>query len=258
MTDSLRRLGYLARRSTVRTFRHPATVIPTVAFPLILLLVIGSGLTPSASIPGFPAESYLDFALAGVFMHAGMLAGLNAGTDLASDLETGFLTRLSLTPMRRWQLLLGQLAGAMVFALFHGVVFLGLGLVLGVEFRSGPVGVLVLLALGVVGTLGFSGISAFLAVRTKSSEVVRGLFPMFFVVLTFSSYFLPRDLIDIAWFRAVATANPLSYLIEGARSLIIEGWEPGPLLLAFAVGAAIIVVTVTGAAAGLRSRMVTR
>ncbi len=54
---------------------------------------------------------------------------------------------------------------------------------------------------------------------------MQGLFPVFFVFLFLSSMNIPRNLIETTWFRWVATANPVSYLLECVRSLVITGWR---------------------------------
>ncbi|MBA2362481.1 MAG: ABC transporter permease, partial [Chloroflexia bacterium] len=102
--------------------------------------------------------------------------------------------------------------------------------------------------------LGFGGIGALLALRTGSGEAVQGVFPLLFVGLFLSSLNLPRDLIQTDWFRTVATLNPLSYMIEGLRSLIITGWDAQALGtgLAVAFGLAIIGLSLSSAALSQR------
>jgi ABC-2 type transport system permease protein len=102
--------------------------------------------------------------------------------------------------------------------------------------------------------LGFGGIGAILALRTGSVEAVESAFPLFFVTIFLSSINLPRDLIEADWFRVVATVNPISYLVEGIRSLVISGWDPQALAIGFGCAAAIVVVALAGAAASLRTR----
>ena len=75
----------------------------------------------------------------------------------------------------------------------------------------------------------------FAALRTGSGEAVQGLFPLFFVFLFISSMAIPRNLMSVTWFRDVATVNPVSYLIEGVRSLIVIGWDGEALALGFAI-----------------------
>ena len=68
-------------------------------------------------------------------------------------------------------------------------------------------------------------LGAFLALRTGSGESIQATFPFLFVFLFISSMNTPRNLIAVHWFRIAATINPVSYLIEGVRSLIITGWD---------------------------------
>jgi len=254
-TGGAAQVAHLARRSVVRTLRQPANVIAPVIFPLGLLAVNSGGLMAATKLPGFPTDSYTAFALAVPFMQGALFATMNAGTDLARDIQTGFLNRLSLTPMRGAALLAGQLAGIAVAAHVQAIVYVGVGIAVGVRPASGPAGVLVLLVLAVAIALAFGAVGALIALRTGSGESVQGFFPILFVFLLISSMNLPRNLIEIDWFRHAATANPVSYLIEGIRSLVIEGWNAEALGLAFAVTATLGVLALAAAAAALRVRM---
>ena len=93
------------------------------------------------------------------------------------------------------------------------------------RFAAGFPGVLVLFVFAILISLGFGALGAFAALRTGSGEAVQSLFPVFFVFLFISSMAIPRNLIDVTWFRDAATANPVSYLIECVRSLIVTGWD---------------------------------
>ncbi|MEX2464994.1 MAG: ABC transporter permease [Gaiellaceae bacterium] len=245
----------LAERSVVRTLRQPANVVFPLVFPLLLLAVNTGGLDSATRLPGFPTDSYVAFALAIPFIQGALFATMNAGTDLGRDIQTGFLNRLSLTPMRGVALLAGQLGGVVTMGLVQALVYLGVGLAVGVRLESGPLGALVLLAFAVVVSIGFGALGAFAALRTGSSEAVQGLFPVFFVFLFISSMSMPRDLIEIDWFRVAATANPASYLIECVRSLIITGWDGEALTLGFGIAGAIMVVALALAAVSLRTRL---
>jgi ABC-2 type transport system permease protein len=245
----------LASRSVLRTLRQPAVVGPSMIFPLTLLAVNSGGLQAATRLPGFPTDSFLDFAIAIAFMQGALFSAITAGTDLARDIETGFFSRLSLTPMRGTALLVGQLGGAMGLGLLQAVVFLVVGSLAGATMKTGPLGVIVLFALVVLISLGFGGVGAFFALRTGSAEAVQGMFPLLFVALFLSSMNLPRDLIEADWFRAVATYNPVSYLIEGIRSFFISGWDARALALGFGLAAAISVVTLTASVSALRERL---
>jgi ABC-2 type transport system permease protein len=245
----------LARRSVFKTLRQPANVAFPLVFPLLLLAVNSGGLDSATELPGFPADSFVAFALAIPFIQGALFATMNAGTDLARDIQTGFLNRLSLTPMRGIAVLAGQLGGVVTMGVAQAAVYLGVGLAVGVRLESGVPGALLLFVFSALVSLGFGSLGAIAALRTGSGEAVQGLFPLFFVFLFLSSMNMPRDLIEIDWFRYVATANPVSYLIECVRSLVITGWDAQALALGFGLAAAITVVGLTLATAALRTRL---
>ena len=248
--------GLLVRRSVIRTLRQPANLVFSFMFPLLLLAVNSGGLEAATNLPGFPSDTYLTFALAIPFVQGALFASNSAGTNFAEDIESGFLARLSLTPLTRPALLGGQLAGVIALGLMQAIVYLTVGLAAGAGFAAGVPGVFVLLALSVLITLGFGSIGALAALRTGSGEAVQGLFPLFFVVLFLSSMALPRNLIETDWFRTIATYNPVSYLLEAIRSLLITGWDGEALALGFGCAFAIAVVGLTASSLALRSRMV--
>ena len=93
------------------------------------------------------------------------------------------------------------------------------------------------------------------ALRTGSGEAVQGLFPLFFVFIFLSSSNLPRNLLRTGWFHTVATWNPISYLVEGFRSLFIYGWDGTALWRGFAVAAALAALALMAAVAALRTRL---
>jgi len=245
----------IGRRSVVRTMRQPANVVAPLVFPLMLLAVNSAGLRAETKLPGFPGTSILAFILAVPFIQGALFATMNTGTDLARDIQTGFLNRLTLTPMRGIALLCGQLGGVVVLSLVQAAVYLGVGLITGVRIASGPAGVLTLFAFAALVGLAFGALGAFAALRTGSGEAVQSLFPAFFVFLFISSMNIPRNLIEVTWFRDAATANPVSYLLECVRSLIITGWDGEALALGFGIASVVAIVALVASSWALRVRM---
>ena len=249
-------IGQLARRSVLRTLRQPGQIVPALVFPLFLLAVNAGGLKDATALPGFPTDSYLTFALAVPFMQGALFAVMNAGTDLARDIETGFLNRLALTPLRGAALLGGLLCGAIVLGLVQAVVYLSVGLIAGAELAAGAGGALVIVALSVSITVAFGTLGLFVALRSGTAEAVQGMFPLFFVLLFLSTMALPLELLQTEWFHTVASINPVSYLLQAFRSLLIEGWNVGDLALGFAIAGAILMIGMTAAAGALKTRLV--
>jgi ABC-2 type transport system permease protein len=221
----------------------------------MLMLVNAAGLDSTTELPGFPTDSFLAFALAVPFIQGALFSTMNAGTDLARDIQTGFLNRLSLTSMRGSALIAGQLGGIVVLGLVQAVFYVAVGLAVGVDFASGPLGVLVLLVFAAVVSVGFGALGVFLALRTGSGEAIQGLFPLLFVFLFISSMNAPRALMEVDWFRAAATANPVSYLLELVRSLIITGWDGQALALGFGIALVIVVAGLALASWALVDRL---
>jgi ABC-2 type transport system permease protein len=245
----------IARRSVVRTARQPASFVPPLVFPIALMTVNAAGLDSSTDLPGFPTESFLAFALAVPFIQGALFSTMNAGTDLARDIDTGFVNRLALTALRDWALLVGQLSGVVLLGVVQALFYLAVGLAVGVEFASGPAGVAVLLLYAAIISLAFGAVGAWLAYRFGSGETIQALFPVMFVFLFISSMNAPRDLIAVDWFRIAASLNPVSYMIEAVRSLIIEGWDVEALALGFAFTIVIGAVALFLASGALRTRM---
>jgi ABC-2 type transport system permease protein len=246
----------MARRSILQTLRQPALVIPPIVFPLVMMAINTGGLNAATNLPGFPADTYLDFAIAVPFMQCSLFACINAGAALARDVETGFLKRLAMTPMQRAALLIGHLGGVMVVSLVSALIYVVVGFAAGMDFEAGALGVPALLVLAMLVALAFAAIGAFVGLRSGSGETVQGFFPLFFVLLFLSSMSLPRPLIEQDWFRFIATYNPVSYLIEGIRSFIITGWDAEALALGFGIAVVVAVAAIAAASSALRTRLV--
>jgi ABC-2 type transport system permease protein len=251
----LSQVAVLARRSVLKTLRQPFQLFPIIFFPLMLLAVNASGLRAATRLPGFPTHSYISFAIAVAFIQGGMFSLINTGTNLAEDIESGFFNRLALTPLRRVALIAGLLVGVGLLGALQSVIYIVIGLAAGAHLDAGVAGALVILVLGALTALGFGALGCVAALRTGSGEAVQGLFPLFFVFIFLSSSNLPRQLLRTGWFHTVATWNPISYLIEGFRSLFITGWDGTALWRAFAVGGGLLAIGLLLVTGALRSRL---
>ncbi len=174
---------------------------------------------------------------------------------MGEDVKTGFVRRMTLTPMSGAVLLLAQLGGVVVFAVFQAVIFLLAGLAAGARVEAGPAGALLIVGLAALFAIAFGSLGLTVALLTRSSEAVQAVFPLFMAALFFSSVGLPRELIQSDWFQQVTTYNPVSYLIEAVRSLIITGWDGQALALGFGLAIAIGVVSIVLASWALTERL---
>jgi ABC-2 type transport system permease protein len=111
-----------------------------------------------------------------------------------------------------------------------------------------------IMVLAILIGVALASIGVMLGMRSGSGEAVQGMFPLFFVFLFLSSLTMPRPLIEQDWFRTIATYNPVSYLLEAIRSLIITGWDARALALGFGIALTLAVVSVFGASRAVRTR----
>lgn len=233
------------------TVRLPQAWFPSLFFPMALLAIFtGSFGDAPGNVPGFPpVRGFLDFAVAGAVLQGVLIGGTTAGAAFAADIEGGFFDRLVASPVSRVAILTGRLAGGVVLGLAQTLVFLGVGVAFGAQVQAGPVGVLAILALAALLATAVGGLGVVLALRTGSAEAVQGAFPLFFVLLFFSSAFFPRETMT-GWFRTVADINPISHLVEAMRDQVIADVDPASIAtgLAIAGGLALVAVAASGRA----------
>ena len=249
-------LGKLARRSIARTLRQPVMVVPNVVFPLFMLAVISGGAGEQATqVAGFPTDNYTTFLLAATMIQGASGAMSVAGTTLGDDIETGFLSRISLTPTSAAVLIAAQLAGVAVLGIAQATVYLLIGLAAGASVAAGLAGALAVIGVVVVIVVSFGSLGLLAAIRAGSAERLQGLVAVALALLFLSSMAMPRDLITVDWFKAVATLNPMSYLVEAPRSLLVTGWDGEALALGCGISGGLALLALAGATATLKRRV---
>jgi ABC-2 type transport system permease protein len=244
----------LGARSVKQTARRPQLAAPLIIFPTALLAIQTGGAGRAVDLPGFPAvESFLAFMLAGAMVQSVMLAGNSGAIALALDMEMGFTDRLFAAPISRFGVVLGRLGGTAVLGGITALWFIAIGLIFGVGFEEGVLGVIWIVVLVSAAALAFGGIGAAIALRSGRASVVQGLFPLVFVILFLSSAFFPANLM-LEPAASVAEYNPLSFIVEGIREPIVSGFSVGDQLKAVASVLGIGLLGLSLSAAALRGR----
>jgi ABC-2 type transport system permease protein len=252
---ALRQYVTLSRRSIVNIVRQPAAIVPAFLFPLLFLALTSASLNRSTQLPGFPeVDSFLQFAIATTIVQGALFGSIAAGADMATDIEHGFFDRLVASPVSRTSILVGRVAGAATMGFAQALVFFGVTSLFGLDVESGIVGILLVAVVAAVVSAGIGALAVAFGLRTGSAEAVQGSFPLLFVLMFFSSAFFPRTLME-GWFKTVATYNPISWLIEAARSLVIEGLDLREFGAALAVASVIFVLGTMLAGLALRRRL---
>lgn len=249
----------MARRSVVGTFRQPTQWIPGLFFPLLLAAVNSAAMGKSIHLPAFQAafpgiQSFAQFLLPATMIQGVMFGGIVAGSDVALDIEDGFFERMVVSPVARSSILVGRLAGACALGAVQAVVFTTVFSLFGAKVVGGLGAYVVLVLLGMLLALGMGGLMAAIALRTGSQEAVQNTFPLIFVLLFLSSAFFPVQLMK-GWYQTVAEHNPISWMINGARDLVISGFTWRSAAEALTVAAVLAVGAVALATRQFRRRL---
>lgn len=225
----------LSRRSIVGTFRQPQLWLPGMFFPLLMSAVYTSQFAQATSLPGFPeVDSFLDFLLPASVLQGVAFAANVGATDLAVDIEGRFLDRLLAAPIWRPAILVARLTGSAAVGGVQAIVIISVFLVFGAEIDGGIPAMAVLVLVAMLLALFVGGLGCALALKTGTQEAVQGTFPLVFVSLFVSSAFFPTTLMS-GWYQQVAEANPITWIIDPTRRLLIEGWDNGDALQAIGV-----------------------
>ncbi|MXY80174.1 MAG: ABC transporter permease [Chloroflexi bacterium] len=243
---------YLVLRALRESVRQPEVELPNLLIPLFFLAVIIGAINQIAP-DAFGVTNYTGFQVPVAMAQA--VAGVAAvsGIVIVMDIERGYFDKLLLTPAPRVALLLSRLLADAVRSMVISAVILPIGLAIGSPLETGVAGAVVLLLL--MGAFGaaYSGIGMAISLRSGNPQAAQLGVLLFFPLLFLSPAFTPIEVFE-PWMRAVAEVNPVTYLLGGMRSLILEGWDAAELAYAVAAVAGLGAVTVTLAMLALRFR----
>ena len=182
--------------------------------------------TPSISAPSrsWPAlhVDYKAFLLPMAIAFA--VTGMSRAPALVSDIQGGYFDRLCMTPIRRSALLLGLMVADVAVISTLCLPVLAIGAIVGVRFATGLPGVLVFIGFSALWGLAFTGFPYAVALKTGSPAAVNACYVVFFPLFFLTDAVVPKQELT-GWFSAIATYNPVTYLLGALRALISSGWE---------------------------------
>jgi ABC-2 type transport system permease protein len=251
-----RRAGFLADLAAVATRalrqipREPEAMIPAVIVPMFFFAVNVGALQDLAERGAGIDFKAFQLPVAIIFA----VTGISRAGSLVVDIQTGYFDRLLLTPVSRLALLLGLMVADLALVVALCLPVIALGLVVGVDFATGPLGLLAFVLLSGLWGLVFTGFPYAIALKTGNPAAVNSSFILFFPFAFLTTSFLPKEALS-GWLATLATYNPVTYLLDGLRSLITEGWVAGPLAGAVLAVAGVGLVSQGLALAALRGRV---
>jgi len=231
--------------------REPEMVMPALIIP-VFFFAVNIGTLQDFAENGIAGLDFRAFQLPTAIVFA--VTGISRAHALVTDIQSGYFDRMLMSPMRRLALLLGLMVADLALVMALTLPVLGLGFAVGVRFETGILGLLVFVGLTGLWGLVFTGFPYAIALKTGSPGAVGASFLLFFPFAFLTTATLPQDQLT-GWLGAIATYNPMTYLLAALRSLLYGGWQPRDLLQGVLAIAAVGAVSMSLALATLRGRV---
>ena len=232
---------YLSIRSTKQIWRPLMALIPSLFIPVFFFLVNSSSLQSFSNVEGFPkGVSYRDFIAPTALFTAVFFSSGNAGIEMVQDIASGYFKKLMIMPINRLAIIMGRLAEVAVQAVMQGSIVLVLLLIVGVRINTGILGVLALFALLILFAMAWSCVSM---ISAQNARLVQSLFILVFPFLYLTTSQAPMQLLPPT-FQMIAKYNPVTYIIEGVRALVLSDWSSPAIWQGFAVAGTMCVVMI--------------
>jgi ABC-2 type transport system permease protein len=224
MTDVM----LLGRRAVREVVRYPEATIPTLFIPLFFLAVnIGQvSRTFPRSTPFLMGQGYVAFQLPVSLMFG--VATASSGLALVTEIDLGYFDKLLVAPIPRSAIVLGRLAADFVRGVGASVIVLLAGLAFGARIQSGVLGAVVIVLLAALFGVAYAGFGILVALRSRNVQATQSSFLLFFPLLFLTPNFVPFNRLS-PLMETLAHVNPVSYVIVGLRSLVINGWDAGEI-----------------------------
>jgi ABC-2 type transport system permease protein len=225
----------LGLRSIREAIRQPDALLMTMFIP-IFFLVVNTGqaaeIFPSESTDFLEGQGYGAFQLPITLLLAASFG--MAALFLVEEIEGGYFDKLRAMPIPRYSIVLGRLAAEAVKGVVLSSVIVLLALPFGITIASGPLGFVLLIALSTLWGVVYAGFMQLIALKTRSAAATNSGGLIFFPLLFLTPNFVPRDMLARPM-EVAATLNPVTYLMEALRSLILTDLDWGKVLPGFAV-----------------------
>jgi ABC-2 type transport system permease protein len=243
---------FLMLRALRESLRQPAVEVTNIFIPMFFFAVTVGAIGGVAG-RAFGVTNFVGFEMPVAILQAVAGTAGMAGLGTVTDIERGYFDKLMVTPVPRLSLVLGRLAADSVRAMVLTVLIVVAGLVAGTGMEAGLLGAIVIVAMGGLFGLAYSGIGMAIALRTGSAQAAQAGFLIFFPLLFLSPALGPKEFFA-GWLKFLATINPVTYILQGMRDLVLHGWDWGSVggALASIVGLGMFTLSLTLAA--LRGR----
>ena len=225
----------LGQRALREAWRAPDALLPTLFIPLFFLVVnVGqvAKIFPSQSTDFLHGQGYGASQLPSSLLLAASFG--TAALFLVEEIEGGYFDKLRAAPIPRSAIVLGRLFAEGAKGLVIATALVAVGLIFGITIASGPLGFVLIVLLTALWTIVFAGFMQIIALKTRSAAATNSAGLIFFPLLFLTPNFVPRDMLTRPM-EIAATINPVTYVMEGLRSLVLVDLDWTDILQGFAV-----------------------
>lgn len=221
-------------RALKKAIRNPTLLFINLFTPLLFLLLF-SQLLQKLSVFLGPSGSYLSYLTPGILVLNAVTGAFQSGMSIVNDLNSGFLSKVLLTPASRGAILLGRLLNDLLVLMLQSAIIIGLAVLIGLHIATGFPGLLLIFVTLAFFGLAWSGLLLAVGLKTRKAETVSAVgnllvFPLLFI----SSALFPISIMPV-WAQTVSNYNPLSYVSNVTRDLVLGGLTWNGFATAYAV-----------------------
>ena len=232
----------LFNRGFKQAIRPYVAVVPEFLMPIFYFVVNSSAFQKVVDLPGFNQASYLQFyapvaLLVSVFMSSG-----STGIETVTDISTGFMDRIFLAPVNRWYIVISKLVAVRAKSILSLSIMVILLALFGASFHGGILGFFLIFHLAFIFAIGWAGIGLSLAFTTKNPRILQSSYIFFFPFSFITTSQLPLNLLT-GWYKTAVQMNPVTYVLEAMRSILISGQIGQKVLVGFVVAVCFAAVT---------------
>src|ERR1051326_533542 len=207
----------------IRKLRHDPTDLLTRAVqPALWLGIFGEGFTHIRAIPTGDVR-YLDFLAPGILAQSVLFISIFYGIAIIWERDLGVIHKFLASPIPRATIVLGKAISAGIRALPQAIIIYILSLLLGVQMNGNPLAILGVVLLVMLGSACFSTFSMIIACLLKTRDRVMGIGQVLTMPLFFASNAIYPIEIMPTWLQVIAHGNPLTYVVDGIRMLMLAG-----------------------------------
>ena len=225
LRHTLRAVKVVWQREMIRFVRDRGRLISGLAQPLLLLFVLGTGLSGLVRA-GTGGVDFTTFLFPGIVATSTLFTAIFAGVSIVWDREFGFLREMLVAPVPRTAILVGKCLGGATVATGQAAVLLALAGLVGVPYD--PVMIVTLAGLLFLTALSLTAFGLMISARIKRFQAIM---PIMQLVLT-PMMFLSGSMFPLAglpaWLTVLTRINPLTYAVEPMRNTVFDQLDLDP------------------------------